>query len=145
MKKLIILFMGLLLLCGCGPGLSDWSYDLLPKDYEIWRVNSQNIVLGRRSNSGLTHTVEPYILEFCSNDRWIGAKRLVLDDSVTAQTNVRELDTSDAEFYLVDTETDTVHGPYTQKEYENRLALLEVGTMGAWIETYPAPEGADFS
>lgn len=136
------ILMTVMLLWGCA-GLSDWSYDLLPKDYEIWRVNSQNIVLGRQSGGGLSHTVEPYILRFCSNNTFIAVQRLPLEGlELSAGANVRELDESNREYYLVNTETDIVYGPYTEEEYIQQLTDLSVGELCGWIETYPTPKGA---
>ena len=48
-----------LILCSCG-GLQDWEYDLLPNNYEIWRINSEDIALVK--NDGSICVINRYIL-----------------------------------------------------------------------------------
>ncbi len=58
-------------LAGCGPGLSDWSYDL-PNDYAIWRCNSRTINLGKKtSDCSMEERVGSYISMFCYDDRYV--------------------------------------------------------------------------
>lgn len=67
---LVVLLLGL---TACG--LSDWGYDNLPNKYEVLRINCNEIVLGKADNdsSSLEICIDQYVLEFCSNDTYIGA------------------------------------------------------------------------
>lgn len=57
----------------------------------------------------------------------------------------KDFDLYDAEilYYLVDTSTDEVHGPYTLDEYEKCVEELEINDPSDWIKTVPRPEGAE--
>ena len=129
-----------LLLCSCvGAGLGDWSYPL-PNSYAIWRVNSQCIVFGKESGHSLSNDVDSYIFAFCCNERYVGLKRLeerpLPDAPVSADS---------AEFYLVDTQTEQIVGPMSERAYREKLDALGINDLCDWIDTYPAPDGAVFS
>lgn len=145
-----IRIMVVLICVGCllgSCGLSDWSYELLPGDYEIWRVNSHCIVLVRPVNTTDTTAVDTivdaYVWAFCYDDTFIGIQRLpVQSEALDAQIDIRSLDTSNMEYYLVDATNNTVYGPYSAQAYEKQVALLTDGSLCDWIDTYPMPEGA---
>lgn len=154
MRKISRIWIMVVLICvgwllgSCG--LSDWSYELLPGDYEICRVNSHCIILGQPVKIGTTDTtvletiVDTYVWAFCYDDTFIGIQRLpVQSEALDAQTDIRSLDTSNMEYYLVDATNNTVYGPYSAKEYEEQVTLLTDGSLCDWIDTYPMPEGAN--
>lgn len=140
---IIIALLFTILLGGCG--LSDWTYDDFPNGYAIWRVNVNSIHLVKNSAkySGKP-IVKRYTLAFCSNDRYIGLKCVPNSSpfDLEHRFHISEADTSNPEYYLVDTTTDAVYGPYTPEEYEEQLSDLAVGVMSEWIPTVPAPDGA---
>jgi hypothetical protein len=144
MKRFLCVIVACLLLLNLSAcGLSDWSYELLPGDYEIWRVNSKRIILGRTSEFGLTKVAETYVYAFCYNDRFIGIHGLDTgDDDLPASVDIREEYKDHAEYFLVDTQTHEVYGPMVLEMYNEMIALLQTGTMGDWIATRPMPEGA---
>ncbi len=86
----------------------------------------------------------PYITEFCSNDSYIGIKRLVIDEVSYSDVDVNEMDKSNAAYYIVDTRDGAVMGPYTAEQYAMHLEQLHVGEMSDWIQTVPTPDGAVF-
>ena len=145
MKRCLYVIVACLLflsLSACG--LSDWTYELLPGDYEIWRVNSKSIILGRVSEYGLSSCgVETYVYAFCYNQRFIGIHGLDTgDDDLPAGVDIRKEYKDHAEYFLVDTQTHEVYGPMVLKMYNELIAFLQTGTMGDWIATRPMPEGA---
>lgn len=139
---LIALFIISLVLTSC-PGFQDWEYDNLPNGYEIWHVNSQDIVLMKRDGNSTDRVINRYILEFCYNDSYIGIKQLPIDESIPYQdVHIEEMDQSNPVYYIVDAENDVIMGSYTAEEYEGQMEALEIGTMCDWIKTVPKPEGA---
>lgn len=126
-------------LSACG---GDWSYELLPGDYEIWRVHKHSIVLGRVSEYGLSHVVETYVYAFCYNQRFIGIHGLDTgDDDLSVDVDIRKEYKDHAEYFLVDTQTHEVYGPMTLESYNEMLMSMEIA-MGDWIATYPMPKDA---
>lgn len=78
MKKAIITVLLIILLAGgiiCGlsmqPGNNDWEYSL-PNEYVIWRINSRNIVCGKKDfEYSISEVGGEYITKFCYNDRHV--------------------------------------------------------------------------
>lgn len=145
MKKIvstILVLICVLLMCSCG--LSDWTYDNLPGGYEIWRVNSNHIELIKPDeySGGQRRRIDQYVLEFCSNETYIGA--MCRPYIKVEESKQEDFDLYDAKisYYLVDTSTDTIYGPYTLDEYEKRIEELGIKNLSEWIKTYPKPEGA---
>lgn len=136
---LACLFVLIFLLSGCG-GMGDWAYDKLPSDYWIARLNAQDIQLVRGTN-GRT-VVGRYITAFSYNARYIGLKRVSMEDSNSGPENMETLDTSQPEFYFIDTSSHTVYGPLTENEYNEHIS--EIDDMSEWISTDTAPPGADW-
>lgn len=123
-------------------GLQDWCYNKLPNGYEIWRINSQDIVLIKRKGDLTDLKISRYILEFCYNNSYIGIKQLMIDENIPYQdVHIEEMDTSNPFYYLVDAVNDVVMGPYTAEDYEDQIEALEIDTMCDWIKTVPTPEG----
>ena len=140
-KKLVFasLLISMIFVPGCG-GMGDWGYDKLPSDYSITRLNDEDIRLVR-GFEGRT-VVGRYIIAFCYNSRFIGLKRVPMEESYGKPENMETLDTSQPEFYLIDTMFNSVSGPLTEEEYKE--ITLEIADMGEWIPTDTAPPGADF-
>lgn len=132
-----------LLLLRCSPGMNDWIYDKLPNGYEIWHVNSESIVLMKRTGESTDSKMGRYIMKFCYNDSYIGIQRLTFsEDTPYGQPSVKDMDTSNPDYYLVDTVNDVVMGPYTAEAYEKQVKDLGIEGLGDWIATVPRPEGA---
>ena len=64
-----------LLLCSC-VGISDWKYEL-PNNYSIIRFNTSTIEIYCEDSPVL----DRYVTCFAYNERFICARRLVLDDN----------------------------------------------------------------
>lgn len=122
MKAKVILIISIILiacsLAACA-GSGDWVYDSLPGDYEIWRINSEDIALGIKEDSGLSRCVDGSISEFCYNDNYIAAK--VNDD-----------------YYVIVVNSGIPVGPLTEDEFN----ALHPGEMCDWISTSTMPDGA---
>ena len=137
MKKALataIVLMLVLALSSCiGPGLSDWRYPL-PCDYEVWHVNSQTIVFGKKSASAsLSTVIDPYVSAFCYNE-----------DHAVVERLPNGKDTEPREYYIVSLREDAVSGPYDRAELDAALEDRSIGGLCDWIATSPAPSGAVF-
>ena len=57
-------------------GSGDWAYTDLPGEYEIWRINGEDISLIKKTSEyGGDNIVGPYIAAFCRDRRYIGLQR----------------------------------------------------------------------
>ena len=114
---LIILSSIVILFTGCFGGVGDWAYSL-PNGYEIWRVNSENVVFGKNEGDHFEQEIDRYVISFCHNDRYIGLIRLPMDDIPRDESiDIETVDRSNSEYYLVDSKKDIIFGPYTENEY----------------------------
>ena len=138
----LIILSAFLLLSSCG--LGDWNYKL-SNGYEIWRVNSQKIILVKTDDDITGETViDSYITSFCYNERYVGIKRIPIDDDVE-NFNFEKIDIEKATqyYYLFDTSNEIVYGPYDSSEYEKKISSFEIEKMCDWINTVPKPEKAE--
>ncbi len=139
---LIILSSMVILFTGCFGGVGDWAY-CLPNDYEIWRVNSENVVFGKIEGDLFEQKIDRYVISFCHNDRYIGLVRIPMDDiPYDKDIDIETMDRSNSEYYLVDSENDIIYGPYTENEYAKQCNDFGVQDMCEWIETIRRPENA---
>lgn len=141
MKRIITasltFILSLILLCACvGPGASDWTYDELPGDYEIWRINSCSIVIGKSHGTSLDNALDDYIKAFCYNDDFIVVKALKVDGSLSIDEQEDIISKAEnAQYYIIDVQTGRVSEPYDIWELSEVSAKLKVGKLCEWIET----------
>ena len=137
----VVIFVFLCCSCdvGIGPGMNDWHY-ILPNEYEIIHISPSDIVcVTRKPGYSNAFVVERQVTEFCFNERYIGLKRArPLEDSP------REFDVANPEYYLVDTMSGDVGGPFDEEMYIMEIDKLQIDNMYKWISTSPAPDGAIF-
>ncbi len=149
MKKSIIIAFAVLLcvLTACSSSdlnmqvnNSDWSY-ILPNDYEIWHINSREIVCGKKNGEqSLSSTVTNYISEFCYNTQYVCLQCVVVPEDLS-----QPIDKSNPYFYIIDTLNDETYGPFTELEYSEYIGEKSIADLTSWIKTAPRPEGAVFS
>lgn len=139
-RAILAALLAALLLGGCiGPGLSDWSYPL-PNGYAIVHVNSQQIIFGRQRTEYSTDVdVDSFVYAFCYGERWVGLQRLEARPADGASPSPDAV-----EYYLADTQEETLAGPMTQQEYAQVLRARQIDDLCAWIKTVPAPDGAEY-
>lgn len=148
-KKSIII---LLLVCittsfsGCGVG--DYEY-IMSNGFRIVRVNSERIVLcaekciyeftAENGEEGLTScAVESYINEFSYNEQYIAVKQF--NPEKLDFENFNSNDFSNPSYYLVDTVSTNVYGPYkSQEEFDFACKELNVVGLCEWISTRSNP------
>lgn len=118
----------------------DWSYKL-PNNYEIWRINSREIVCGKKDGENSLSNVinENYVLEFKYNERYVCLKCVEATQNLSA-----EIDKSNPNFYIIDTMKDTIYGAYTNTDFQDKIKDMGLIFNTDWIKTTPIPEGANF-
>ena len=115
-------------------GQGDWEYKSLPGNYEIWRINAEDIHLlsvdedGKGANRDV---VGPYISAFWHDDRYI----------VVKQYPGKKDGNYDRFYYCIDSETDEVFGPLDNMGYSSKCGEWGI-QVEEWILTVPKPEGA---
>lgn len=135
MRKFIGLLLLLVIVTGCTKD-QNWMYSL-PNEYAIDRSNVETIQLVKEENGEKEVVVSQYITGFALlNDRYVYLQ--------TARNYTNDEDTSTVIvlYYLVDSETDAVTGPFT---LDNRDVILEnIGVTEAptLIQTGSMPNGA---
>lgn len=114
-------------------GSDDWEYKLVPGDYEVVRVNSEEIVLASTEDGEYkTDVVGSYISAFWYDDRYI----------VLKQYPGRKDGNYDRYYYCVDTQTDELFGPLGDDEFSSLRVKLGI-RIEKWILTDPKPNGAE--
>ena len=135
MRKFIGLLLLLVIVTGCTKD-QNWMYSL-PNEYAIDRSNVETIQLVKEENGEKEVVVSQYITGFALlNDRYVYLQ--------TARNYTNDEDTSTVIvlYYLVDSETDAVTGPFT---LDNRDVILEnigVTVAPTLIQTGSIPDGA---
>ena len=127
-----------------GPAYNDWMYTNLPEDYAVVHMNSREIVLSRVNGSHGESVIRAYVTHFCHNDRYIGIKRINCDATGGLETPFEEVVWADVdlEYYLIDAQTGTLFGPYSETSFAQVCLAQQTGELSDWISTYPRPEGA---
>ncbi len=119
----------------------DWKYDKLPNNYEVWRINSASIVIGKKDGeNSIKHILQEYVLEFCYNNTFIGVKTLTYNEKLYSASEIN----SNIKYYLINTETDILYGPYNKNGYEEQCNAINAVDLCGWIKTTPKPEGAKY-
>ncbi len=115
-------------------GSGDWAYTDLPGEYEIWRINSEDVSLIKKtSDNGGDYIVGPYIAAFCKDQRYIGLQRTEGPAGDTQEDAAPE-------YYIVDSADGAVYGPFSSGEYAAKCETLGF-RPDDWIRTVPTPEG----
>ena len=126
-----------LLLCSC-VGISDWEYEL-PNNYSIIRFNTSTIAIYCEDSPVL----DSYVTSFAYNERFVCARRLVLDDNRTYfYDDIVEMDFNQAVYCIVDTQTHNVYDLLDENEFETLCKELMIENLNAWTNTTPKPKGA---
>lgn len=138
-RTLIIIVVASAILAGCA-GLGDWETPLR-NDYMITRVNGHCITLTRpmESSNYASETVIPkfFISSFCYNDRYIGLLGVPTEDTFATDDELNQAWYGECTtYYLVDTVTDTVWGPFqTESEFSTQCAASAGEAPGPWLST----------
>lgn len=148
-KSIIILLLVCITVSFNACGVGDYEY-IMSNGFRIVRVNSERIVLSaeksiyefttKNGTKGLTScAVENYINEFCYNDQYIAVKQF--DPEKLDFENFELNDFSNPAYYLVDTVSTNIYGPYkSQEDFDFACKELNVVGLGEWILTRSNPK-----
>lgn len=123
----VILFTIIMALTKIGLGTGDWKYEL-KNNYQIWRVNSQEIIIGKEEDGVLTPSINENIVKFKYNDNFV---------LVGTNNNFNE---DNLKYYIINLDTDEIIGPLNEKDLTNQDTNI---TMD-WIKTKPTPKDAKY-
>ena len=117
----------------------DWTV-LLPNGYEIWRINSESIVLVKATSEGEYDTVvDAYINAYFYDAGYIGLW-CAADGSDDLLGAAPERD----RFYLIDTQAEFSCEPLSFGELEALCKDLPIPALDLWTKTSPAPGEAAY-
>lgn len=123
----VILFTIIMALTKIGLGTGDWKYEL-KNNYQIWRVNSKEIIIGKEEDGMLTPSINENIVKFKYNDNFVvvGVNNNFKDDNL--------------KYYIINLDTDEIIGPLNEKD----LSSQDINITMDWIKTKPAPKDAKY-
>ena len=131
MKKIFI-FINLtvvLFLTSC-VGVSDWSYKL-PNGYEVWRVNSKEVLIKYVGEETADAGIASFVKEFSYDDRYVFTRNV---DDISENSIFKEA------YYALDTEEQKVYGPFESiEELQNQAAEWQCEIPRKWYRTSPDP------
>ena len=112
-SAIIIIF-----ITSCGPGTTDWSYEL-PNGYRISRYNSKEVfVAGGRACTSDPKYIKCSVTDFAYDDRYVFTKHYLNDDEMY--------------YYILDTEKELLyvedalgHEQHFQSEWQNTTQRLQ--------------------
>lgn len=78
--------------------------------------------------------------QFCYNYQYICLQCVNVPDDLS-----EEVDTSNLDYYIIDTVTDAVNGPLNKEAFEKMLESIDLEEFTPWIMTKPMPVDAQFS
>lgn len=111
----------LLLLMGCA-GLADYDVDL-PGGYSIVRTSAHQVKIAPKhpDKSGWGADVIPAkVIEAAWNENYILAKQLDLIEDPNNQNGYQIPDSTSEYFWIIELQSNTVIGPLTEKEFQNK-------------------------
>ena len=131
----------LLLLSGCQFwGTTEMHY-AFPNGYFVSRINGRQITIALNKYfetdpedlTGVTVIKQFYVKGFCNNERYVG---LFGTHTQLHYATDDEIESGAIQYYLIDTETKTIYGPYIdQSEYEKFLQEINCVGLSDWLET----------
>lgn len=123
----VILFTIIMALTKIGLGTGDWKYEL-KNNYQIWRVNSKEIIIGKEEDGVLTPSINENVVKFKYNDNFV---------LVGTNNNFNE---DNLKYYIINLDTDEIIGPLNEKDLSSQNSNI---TMD-WIKTKPAPKDVKY-
>ena len=120
----------LIVLSSIGSGTLDWEYKL-PNGYEMWRINSDEIVIKDIKNSTNDIEIPSFIKEFSYDEQYVLTR------------NVRDISYNnifDEVYYVLDTKENKVYGPFDGiEELQDKFEEWCIQLPKKWYRTSPDP------
>lgn len=134
MKKttFILLSFVFVLLTSCA-GVSDWAYEL-PNGFEMWRINSNEVIVKYAKDSTKDIGIPSFIKEFSYDERYVFTRNI---------SSINNNNIFDEEYYILDTEEQSLYGPFKSlEEFGLELKKLEISDL-KWFRTSPDPNASN--
>lgn len=114
-----------------GAGLNDWTFDQLPGNYEVWRINGRTIRLVEASETGGAYTVvDSYVSEIAYTSDYIFAQQVSVPED-----NRTPIDTSNPVYFILSATDGVLDGPYSQEEFTSAYEALGLEEDLDWIKS----------
>lgn len=118
-------------------GSGDWIYPL-PNDYCVAHINNYDIRVNKSSDT-MRHVIDRYIISFCYGTRYLGFQQIPIEEDIKTPSLVaqilKESNSTEYRYFLVDSETDEIYGPFELTSYNQKCDELGVTDLCDWINT----------
>lgn len=130
LKKIFIFICLILIFLTSCAGVSDWSYKL-PNGYQVWRINSGEIIIKHVGDETVDAEIPSFIKEFSYDDRYVFTRNI---DDVSENNIFKET------YYVLDTVEQKVYGPFESIEImKNQAEEWQCEIPTKWYRTSPDP------
>lgn len=132
MKKVVSLisFLVLFIFMSSCAGTGDWNFEL-PNDYEVWHINSSEILIKCTDLENPGEKIPSFVKEFSYDDRYVFSRNI---EDVTSNNVLNEI------YYALDTLEKKVYGPYKSiEELQKQADEWNVEIPERWYRTSPDP------
>lgn len=133
MKKRIYSFIVLIvisiLLTSCA-GTADWDFSL-PNDYELWHINSNEILVKYVGEEQNYDEIPSFVKEFAYNERYVYTRNV---EKINQNNIFSEV------YYVLDTKEKRVYGPFNSiEELKKETKPFDAEIPTIWYRTSPDP------
>ncbi len=126
---LISVFATMLFMSSCA-GTGDWSYKL-PNDYEVWHINSSEILIKCVDLENPGEKIPSFVKEFSYDERYVFSRNI---EDVSSNNILDEI------YYALDTVEKKVYGPFDSIEgLQKKTDEWDVELPKRWYRTSPDP------
>ncbi len=132
MKKVVSLisFLVVIIFISSCAGTGDWIFEL-PNDYEVWHINSREILIKCTDLENPGDKIPSFVKEFSYDDRYVFSRNI---DSVSSNNVLNET------YYTLDTLEKKVYGPFESiEELQKQADEWNVEIPERWYRTSPDP------
>ena len=111
-------------------GAGDWVYQL-PNGYEVWHVNSSEILIKYVKDENNADGIPSFVKEFSYDDRYVFSRNI---------SDVENNNIAEEVYYLLDTQEKTTYGPFdTLNELLQVINEQNIEFPKKWFRTSPDP------
>lgn len=111
-------------------GANDWIYQL-PNGYEIWHINSKEIVIKYRGENETSSEISSFIKEFSYDAQYVFTRNI---------SSIDENNIFNESYYILDTINHKLYGPFYELiDFKNAINNLGCDLPDIWYRTSPNP------
>ena len=114
-------------LTACG-GTSDWTFEL-PNGYELWRINSNEVIIKYVKSEVDSEGIPSFVKEFAYDNRYVFSRNI---KNISSNNILEEM------YYILDTQERKIYGPFDSlEEMHKKTDELNVELPDKWYRTSP--------